>query len=121
MPTSGYLTSAFSTSTVFTATNSVHTFADHFMSDGTVIYRCVPYPAANLTITALEKIGNGVSIRFTTQTGNQYTVDWRTNLVAGTWSSLTNNVTGTGSAATITDPAAQGRPIRFYRGRANTP
>ena len=43
VPTSGYLTSAYSTSTIFTATSDVHTLTDRFMSDKIVIYRCVPF------------------------------------------------------------------------------
>ncbi len=43
VPISGYLTSAYSTSTIFTATSGIHTLTDRFMSDKIVIYRCVPY------------------------------------------------------------------------------
>ena len=121
VPTTGYLTSAYSTSTVFTATNSIQTFTDRFMSDGTVTYRCVPYPVVKPAITALDRVASGVRISFTTQTGRLYAVDWRTTLAAGAWSSLTNNVTGTGQAVTITDSAAQSHPVRFYRVRQTAP
>lgn len=42
VPTSGYLSSAFSKKTVFTASGSTKTLTDYFMSDKIVIYRCVP-------------------------------------------------------------------------------
>ncbi len=42
VPTNNYLTSAFDNVTRFVATNSTQTMSDHFRSDATVIYRCVP-------------------------------------------------------------------------------
>ena len=42
VPTNDYLTSAFDSATQFVATNSTQTMSDHFQSDATVIYRCVP-------------------------------------------------------------------------------
>jgi hypothetical protein len=42
VPTNNYLTSAFDSSTAFVATNSTQTWSAQFMSDATVIYRCVP-------------------------------------------------------------------------------
>jgi hypothetical protein len=59
VPTSGFLTSAYSTSTVFTATNSVHTLSDTFMSDKIVIYRCV---ASAGTVPEMDVQGNATSI-----------------------------------------------------------
>jgi hypothetical protein len=52
VPTSNYLSSAFDSATRFVATNSTQTMSDQFMSDATVIYRCVPaLPAAPAVIS----------------------------------------------------------------------
>jgi len=42
VPTNNYLTSAYDTATNFVATNRTQTLSDHFQSDATVIYRCIP-------------------------------------------------------------------------------
>ncbi len=59
VPTSGYLTSAYSTKTVFTATNTSHNLTDTFLSDKIVIYRCVPNTSS---APEMDVQGNGVTI-----------------------------------------------------------
>jgi len=115
VPTNNYLSSAYSAATAFVATGSVRTFTDSFMSDATVIYRCVPSGVAAPVITALELTGSDVSVRFTTQAGRFYDVEWRNELTAGSWTSLATNVTGTGGVVTVTEPRVAGLRQRFYR------
>ena len=121
VPTNNYLSSAFNASTAFVATNTTQTFSDNFMSSATVIYRCVPALASTLTIDSLQLAGADVRIKFMTQTNKLYGVDYRNDLASGSWTNLTNNVAGTGSLMTITDPGAISRARRFYRIFMTTP
>jgi hypothetical protein len=114
VPTNNYLSSAYNTATTFVATNSTQTLYDSFMSNGTVIYRCVPAPSAP-AINSLQLAGAKVRIGFTTQTNMLYGVDYRNNLATGSWTSLTNNLAGTGGTITITDSGATNQARRFYR------
>ncbi len=45
VPAQGFLSSSYDASTPFTATGSVHTMTDSFMSDSVAIYRCVAAPS----------------------------------------------------------------------------
>lgn len=56
--------------------------------------------------------GSNISLRFATLSPFAYTVQYRTNLAAGTWSTLTTT-NGTGAEAVVTDSI--GKPQRFYR------
>ena len=85
------------------------------------IYRCVPALLTAPVITSLQLAGADVRIRFTTLTNKLYGVDYRNDLATGSWTSLTNNVTGTGGIITITDPGAASRSRRFYRIRLTVP
>ena len=66
-------------------------------------------------ITSLVIVGPDVKISFTTTNGVSYAVEDNSNLVTGSWSTLTNNVPGTGGIVTITDPGAAALSQRFYR------
>lgn len=112
VPTNNYLSSTYDSSTTFTATNSTQTLSDFFMSDATVIYRCVPALSMSLQLT-----GADVRIQFATQTNKLYGVDYRNNPATGLWTSLTNNLIGAGGTMTITDSGAASLSNRFYRSR----
>lgn len=116
VPTNHYLSSAYDSSTTFTATNSTQTLSDFFMSDATVIYRCVPALSISLQLA-----GADVRIQFTTQINKLYGVDYRNNPATASWTSLTNNLTGTGGMMTITDSGAASLSNRFYRSRLTAP
>lgn len=47
--------------------------------------------------------------------GLNYGVEWNTDLAAGTWNTLQDNVPGTGANVLVTDTTALGQPKRFYR------
>ena len=115
VPTSNYLSSVFSTATVFTATNSTKTLADHFMSDATVIYRCVPALLNVPSISSLQLAGADVRIKFATQTDRVYGVDYRNDLATDSWQSLTTNLAGTSGTLTFTNAGGAKQGRRFYR------
>src|ERR1035437_4915120 len=66
-------------------------------------------------ITSLVIAGPDVKISFTTTNGVSYTVEYENDLVTGSWSTLTNNIPGTGGIITITDPRAVALPQRYYK------
>jgi hypothetical protein len=72
-------------------------------------------------ITSLVITGSDVKISFTTTNSVFYSVEYSTNLVAGSWNILTNNIPGTGGIVTFTDSGAAILPQRFYKIGAGTP
>lgn len=66
----------------------------------------------NAPTIAASKSGGNISMSFSTQTGFIYTVQYRTNLTTGSWSTLTTT-NGTGATAVVTDSA--GNAQRYYR------
>lgn len=76
-------------------------------------------PGPDLRITAVTRAGSDLHISLTTATNRLYRLDRRDDLAAGSWTTMTNNLPGTGGTVTITDPAAAGLPQRFYRVELN--
>ena len=72
----------------------------------------VPIPR----ITSLAIVGSDVRISFSTGTNLAYVVEYKNNLVGGSWNTLTN-IMGNGSSMTAIDPGATAVPRRFYRVR----
>jgi len=58
-----------------------------------------------------------VTITFTAQTNKLYAVDYRDELMSGSWAILSNNIVGTGSPVQVLDPAGPTKLRRFYRVR----
>lgn len=71
-------------------------------------------PGDDLRITAVQVIGNDVSISFAT-TNRLYYVQRIDDLGNGTWTTFTNNVMGTGGIVSVLDTNAATLPQRFYR------
>ena len=76
-------------------------------------------PGPDLRITAVTRAGNDLHISLATATNRLYRLDRRDDLASGSWTTVTNNLPGTGGIVTITDPAAAGQPQRFYRVELN--
>ncbi len=72
-------------------------------------------PKAAADALRITDIQPGVALTFTSVAGKSYNVEFRNNLLTGTWESLTNNITGTGGPLTVNDPDAPGQAQRFYR------
>lgn len=58
---------------------------------------------------------NGMRVRFTSQTGHSYQVQFRSNLTTGSWQNLGTAITGTGNHLEYIDLPPAGTPQRFYR------
>jgi hypothetical protein len=66
-------------------------------------------------VTSLVITGSDVKISFTTTNGVSYSVEYNTNLVTGSWNTLTNGISGTGGIVTFTGSGAATLPQRFYK------
>jgi hypothetical protein len=69
----------------------------------------------DLRITGSQVVGADVQINLATGSNRLYRVDWTSDLVTGVWTTVTNNVAGTGGIVIVTDPGATAHPQRFYR------
>jgi spore coat protein A len=65
--------------------------------------------------TSLGVSGTNVVLQFTSATNLLHAVDRRDDLAAGSWTSLTNNLLGTGGPMIVTNTGAGRLPKRFYR------
>ena len=73
-------------------------------------------PANVFRIKSAVKNGNDAVIGFSTVAGKTYAVQKATSLDAGAlWTSVQDNVPGTGGTVTITDTGAMAQPKRFYQ------
>jgi hypothetical protein len=75
------------------------------------VYRTLA--AGGITLLNPAHSGSTSTFSFQTQSGQNYTVQFRTNLAAGNWLTL-QTVAGSGSVTNITDNAAT-NAARFYR------
>jgi hypothetical protein len=72
-------------------------------------------PGDDLQITAIEAVGDDISISFASGSNRLYHVDSNDDLVSGTWTTFTNNVPGTGGIVSVLDTNAATLPERYYR------
>jgi hypothetical protein len=70
-----------------------------------------PPPSANPTPLSVSRNGSNIVLSFATQAGHSYTVQFKSDLSAASWSNL-NTVTGDGSVKSVNDPVGS---KRFYR------
>jgi PKD repeat protein len=83
---------------------------------GAIVFEVTNSPPKAVVLVNLTLDGATPTFLFLTETGRSYTVESASILNATNWQTLTN-LTGTGTNATITDPAAT-TSQRFYRVRA---
>jgi chitinase len=62
----------------------------------------------------IERAANGVELGFTSLPLASYRIQWTSNLATLAWTTLTNNVSGTGGVLHVTDPSPAAL-TRFYR------
>ena len=66
-------------------------------------------------ITAVEKSGVNMLVKFTTISAHTYRIEYKDDLAAATWTTLAASVSGTGNIVSVPDPGAASLPKRFYR------
>ena len=69
----------------------------------------------DLRITNIAPVGADIHIGLCTASNRLYLVQSATDLVTGTWVTVTNNLAGTGGTVIVIDPGATALPKRFYR------
>jgi len=68
-------------------------------------------------VAAADFAGTDFQVQFTTASNQLYLVEMTDSLDNPSWTTLTNNVPGTGGTVTVTDPDAASQTNRFYRVR----
>ena len=71
--------------------------------------------AATPSVTAIVATPTNALIKFTTLPGSRYSVERRDNVLSGPWTTVTNNITGTGDTVQAVDNSVAGVSRRFYR------
>jgi spore coat protein A len=74
-------------------------------------FQVVPPPF----FTGIRRAGTDIQLDFRPTTNRLHFVQRRNEVASGTWTNFTNNIPGTGSNVTVTDPGAAAQPKRFYR------
>lgn len=79
----------------------------------------IPDADPQVVIQEVSHSASGTTLRWTTQPGINYRVQWKESLDANVWQSITPNFSGTGSLLSWTDNGSQtgglAVPQRFYR------
>lgn len=70
---------------------------------------------SRLRITSITRATGDVQIGFSSVIGKTYRLEYRGDLLTGSWSTLSDQIFGTGAIIQITDPGAVGFTKRFYR------
>jgi hypothetical protein len=73
------------------------------------------YEYSQPIINNLRVSGGNALISFNAQSGNQYDLQYGSNLIGGAWMPVTTNVPGSNGVIEITDTNGAGFPGRFYR------
>ena len=71
--------------------------------------------ATAFLITAIQRSGADMLVKFTTLSTKTYRVEYKDDLSVATWTTLGASVGGTGSVVSVTDAGAASLPKRFYR------
>lgn len=70
-----------------------------------------------LTLTGPVKSGNNMVVSFSGDLGQRYRIERKDVLAPGAWTTVTDNIAGTGGVVPVTDLGAAIQPKRFYRGQ----
>ena len=70
--------------------------------------------ASALKISSLTKSGNDMVITFSTVSGKTYRVERSDTLQSGSWTTVQDNIAGTGNDVQVTDTGGATQPKRFY-------
>lgn len=80
------------------------------------LLQAVKQAIATPRITGIQRSNQDVQLTFASAPLASYRIEWTSNLSAGGWSTLTNNVPGTTGSIQVIDPGAITKsPARFYR------
>jgi len=101
---------------LFTAHYAAQFYSSRVSPSISWINSVINYNLGNdLGITGVQIVGSDAQISLITGSSRYYRVDYTTNVVAAIWTTLTNNIPGTGGTVTVTDPGGASLPARYYR------
>lgn len=72
-------------------------------------------PGPDMRISNVAPVGADIHISLATGSNRLYLVQSTTDLVTGTWTTVTSNLAGNGGIVIAIDPGATTQPKRFYR------
>jgi len=81
------------------------------------LLQAVKQALATPQMTAIGLSGQDVRLEFTSLPLASYRIQWTSNVTSAAWSTLTNNVSGTGGLLQVNDPDPASQSQRFYRVR----
>ena len=67
--------------------------------------------------TGLQRVGTSMVLSFLTEVGHHYRVERTDVLVPAAWTTVADNLLGTGTTVQVTDSDGATHPTRFYRGQ----
>lgn len=110
-------------STYFNTTSNSGNAADSADPDGDGMTNAQEYAAGTdptnsasvLRISGISISGNDFVVSFSTVAGKTYRVERSDTLAAGSWTTLLDNIAGTGGTVQVTDVGAAAQSKRFYR------
>ena len=70
-----------------------------------------------LILTGPVKSGNNMVVRFSSEIGQNYRIERKDVLAPGPWTTVADNIPGTGAVVPVTDLGAASQAKRFYRGQ----
>ena len=70
-----------------------------------------------LTLTGPVRSGNNMVVSFSSDLGQRYRIERKDVLAPGVWTTVADNIAGTGGIVPVADLGATILPKRFYRGQ----
>jgi hypothetical protein len=70
-----------------------------------------------ITLLGPVKQGSDLMISFLSEIGQRYRIEQKNVLMPGPWTTVSNNIAGTGANIHVLDAGAASQPVRFYRGQ----
>jgi hypothetical protein len=71
--------------------------------------------ASLLRMSQIQASGNDMRLGFPTVSGKTYRLERSDNLQEGSWTTVEDDIAGTGSEIQVTDPGGAAQTKRFYR------
>ncbi|HVE15946.1 MAG TPA: hypothetical protein VNB29_04375, partial [Chthoniobacterales bacterium] len=106
----------FGNGTTVTAASGTHADPDSDGMDNLQEYLSgtIPTDASSALRASVALSGSDVLVTFPSVSGKTYLLQRTSDLAVGPWTTIQDNISGTGGNITLTDPGVTGSP-RFYR------
>ena len=105
------------TATLSAGTNTIR-LTDLGTGGPNVDYLRLTVASPVLRISSVTRSGNNVLVSFTSVAGRLYRVERKDSLGDSSWTTVVDNVPGSGALVTVTNVGGASQPRRFYRVRS---